>query len=217
MSDPGEDLLQVMTVLLLPGVQPGAVDPRDLSALGEPAREETVRTPILSRFTFARGHVVQIQDPQVLFITADASHDALDSQQKAVGDFLDTYAGPKSVEAIGHNIAIRRRHPETIESRSYFRSIIQPSIFEALETRAEAEANLELLFTPPFCTRATARLEPSRVSDPDAVFFAFNFHFQLRGDEDGWTPVQAVDALENSVLTADRIANALLSAIKEGG
>lgn len=212
------DLIEFSTILLVPGIQPGGFDASDFPRLGEPVGGElSIRTPVLSTFRFP-AHLVSIEDPKVQVAAPQPTQAAVERLVAAVRDFVDDYVGRKGVRSLGHNLKFRRRHPDGFGKTAVLEAIVSPDVYRNLDSSKAPEASVELLFQPPFATSGRVRIEPSRVDDLDAVYFSFNYHFELAGDEDAYSGfVTALEHAQHTATLADETVNSILVGAIRGG
>lgn len=209
------DLALLNTVLLAPNISPGSVSPDDLSVLGPVIDAETIRTPVITVLRFA-DHQLQVEPPRVSLSSPKPSVDGVAQHRQAVIDFADAYLGRRGLEAIGFNLQFRRRPSVSADPAQLVLGVISQSVIDGIGGDRDPEASVTVHFIPPFADRAQVTIERSKKEDVEAVYFAFNYHYQVASTPDERTVHEVVRLLPDVFADADRIVSDLLAAMMVG-
>ena len=175
------DLVQVTTVLVVPGFIPANLDADDLVGLGSAVESEAVRTPVLVNYRFP-SHIVTVDPPRATFATAPPTLKSVIALEGSIRGFISDFVGRKGVTAVGLNALYRRRHPEGLAPSDIVSQLIHPAALNAVGGTNGPDINLEVIAESDFSDRVQMGIQPSRTDDLDAMFFTFNFHFDTGND-----------------------------------
>jgi hypothetical protein len=188
------DLALLNTVLLAPNISPGSV---------------------ITVLRFA-DHQLQVEPPRVSLSSPKPSVDGVAQHRQAVIDFADAYLGRRGLEAIGFNLQFRRRPSVSADPAQLVLGVISQSVIDGIGGDRDPEASVTVHFIPPFADRAQVTIERSKKEDVEAVYFAFNYHYQVASTPDERTVHEVVRLLPDVFADADRIVSDLLAAMMVG-
>jgi hypothetical protein len=204
--------LDAFSTIILGSFEPAIVEAADFLVLGKVDSSSIIRSPGQTVYSF-ETHRLTVGPGQFELVALHPLADGLAQHREAVTSFLDAYAAPRSVSAIGYNPVFRLTPTSGRVPSEVLNSLVPSAVLEAVGGTDAPELGLRVLFYPAIADGGWVTMEPSRVDDLSAVYFGLNYHFAMSGTSRTFD--QVLRAIPGVIEDARHIVGNLLSAADE--